>query len=68
MTKATVGPNWQRSVIILTVTVVSVTAITVLYWGQAVFIPVALATYLTFLLSPLVSRSASVACRGRRPC
>ena len=30
-------------------------AITVLYWGQSIFIPVALAAFLTFLLSPLVS-------------
>ena len=27
-----------------------------LYWAQAVFIPVALAAFLTFLLSPLVNR------------
>ena len=55
MTKASVGPNWQRSLIILTFTVVSVVAITVLYWAQSIFIPVALAAFLTFLLSPLVS-------------
>ena len=55
MTKASVGPDWQRSLMILTFTVVSVVAITVLYWGQSIFIPVALAAFLTFLLSPLVS-------------
>jgi predicted PurR-regulated permease PerM len=55
MTKVPIGPNWQRSLIILTFTVVSVVAITILYWGQAIFIPVALAAFLTFLLSPLVS-------------
>ncbi len=55
MTKASIGPNWQRSLIILTFTVVSVVAISVLYWGQSIFIPVALAAFLTFLLSPLVS-------------
>jgi predicted PurR-regulated permease PerM len=55
MTKASVGPNWQRSLIILTFTVVSVVAISALYWGQSIFIPVALAVFLTFLLSPLVS-------------
>jgi predicted PurR-regulated permease PerM len=55
MTKASVGPNFQRSLIILTFTVVSVATIGVLYWGQSIFIPVALAAFLTFLLSPLVS-------------
>ena len=55
MTKASVGTNWQRSIIVLTVTVVSVVAITILYWAQSIFIPVALAAFLTFLLSPLVS-------------
>jgi predicted PurR-regulated permease PerM len=55
MTKASVGPNFQRSLNILTFTVVSVVAITVLYWGQSIFIPIALAAFLTFLLSPMVS-------------
>ncbi len=54
-TRASVGPDWQRSVTILTFTVVSVVAITILYWGQSIFIPVALGAFLTFLLSPLVS-------------
>jgi predicted PurR-regulated permease PerM/CheY-like chemotaxis protein len=55
VTKATVGPDWQRAIVILTITVVSVVAITILYWGQSIFIPVALGAFLTFLLSPLVS-------------
>jgi predicted PurR-regulated permease PerM len=55
MTKASVGPNFQRSLTILTFTVVSVVAITILYWGQSILVPVALAAFLTFLLSPLVS-------------
>ena len=42
VTKASVGPDWQRSLLVLTVTVVSVVAISVLYWGQSIFIPVAL--------------------------
>jgi predicted PurR-regulated permease PerM len=55
MTKASVGSNGQRSLNLLTFTVVSVVAISVLYWAQSIFIPVALAAFLTFLLSPLVS-------------
>jgi predicted PurR-regulated permease PerM len=55
MTKASVGTTWQRSIIVLTVTVVSVVAITILYWAQSIFIPVALAAFLTFLLSPVVT-------------
>jgi predicted PurR-regulated permease PerM len=55
MTKASVGTSWQRSIIVLTVTVVGVVAITILYWAQSIFIPVALAAFLTFLLSPVVT-------------
>ncbi len=55
MTKASVGASWQRSIIVLTVTVVSVVAIAILYWAQSIFIPVALAAFLTFLLSPVVT-------------
>jgi predicted PurR-regulated permease PerM len=39
----------------LTVTVVSVVVIACLYWAQVVFIPLALAIFLTFLLSPAVT-------------
>jgi predicted PurR-regulated permease PerM len=48
-------PAWQRALIILTSTVVGVVAVSCLYWAQKVFIPVALAVFLTFLLAPLVS-------------
>ena len=41
--------------ITLTGTVVGVVVIVTLYWAQSVFIPVALAGFLTFLLSPLVT-------------
>jgi predicted PurR-regulated permease PerM len=56
MSKATVGAGWQRAIVTLTATVVGVVVIGTLYWAQSVFIPVALAGFLTFLLSPLVSR------------
>jgi predicted PurR-regulated permease PerM len=42
-------------VITLTGTVVSLVVIVTLYWAQSVFIPLALAGFLTFLLSPFVT-------------
>jgi predicted PurR-regulated permease PerM len=55
VTKTSTGAGWQRAVITLTGTVVGVVVIVTLYWAQSVFIPVALAAFLTFLLSPFVS-------------
>jgi predicted PurR-regulated permease PerM len=54
VTKTSGGAGWQRAVVTLTGTVVSVVVIATLYWAQSVFIPVALAVFLTFLLSPFV--------------
>jgi predicted PurR-regulated permease PerM len=48
-------PVWQRSLVVLTGTVLSGVVVGCLYWAQTVFIPVALAVFLTFLLAPLVS-------------
>jgi predicted PurR-regulated permease PerM len=56
MSKPSIGAGWQRAILTLTGTVVGVVVIAALYWAQAVFIPVALAGFLTFLLSPLVNR------------
>ena len=56
VSKPTVGAGWQRAILTLTGTVVGVVVVGTLYWAQAVFIPVALAAFLTFLLSPLVNR------------
>jgi predicted PurR-regulated permease PerM len=53
--KASIVPAWQRALIVLTATVVGVVVVSCLYWAQKVFIPVALAVFLTFLLAPLVS-------------
>lgn len=47
--------NWQRAVIVVSGAVVLMITITCLYWAQAVLIPVVLAVFLTFLLTPLVS-------------
>ena len=55
VTKTSAGAGWQRAMITLTGTVVGVVVIATLYWAQSVFIPVALAGFLTFLLSPLVT-------------
>jgi predicted PurR-regulated permease PerM len=48
-------PNWQRALIALAGTVVAVVVVACLYWAQAVLIPVALAIFLSFVLSPAVS-------------
>ncbi len=56
VSKTSVGAGWQRAIVTLTGTVVGVVVVGTLFWAQAVFIPVALAGFLTFLLSPLVNR------------
>ena len=55
MAKTSAVPGWQLALLILTGTVVGVVVVTCLYWAQTVFIPVALAVFLTFLLAPLVT-------------
>jgi predicted PurR-regulated permease PerM len=55
VTRTSIGAGWQRAVITLTGTVVSVVVVATLYWAQSVFIPVALAAFLTFLLTPFVA-------------
>ncbi len=54
MAKSTVTPDWQRALIILTGTVLTVVVVAAIYWAKVVLIPVALAIFLTFLLNPLV--------------
>jgi predicted PurR-regulated permease PerM len=49
------GAEWQRAIVLLSGTVISVVAIAILYFAQSIFIPVALAIFLTFLLNPFVS-------------
>ncbi|MGO9465069.1 MAG: AI-2E family transporter [Isosphaeraceae bacterium] len=55
MAKATRSHDWQRAVILLAGTVLVVVVVGALYWAQSVFIPIALAAFLTFLLNPLVA-------------
>jgi predicted PurR-regulated permease PerM len=46
----------ERALVLLAGIVVSVVVIAVLYWAQRVLIPVALAIFFTFLLSPVVTQ------------
>ena len=55
MAKTSAAPGWQLALFILTGTVVAVVVVSCLYWAQTVFIPVALAVFLTVLLAPLVT-------------
>lgn len=55
MAKSSVVPAWQRAQIVQSGTVVGVVVVSCLYWAQTVFIPLALAVFLTFLLAPLVT-------------
>ena len=54
--RARVGPEWTSAITQLTliVTIVSITA--ALYWAKGIFIPIALAVVMTFVLAPAVSR------------
>ena len=51
MSKTIASASWQRALVVLTTTVVGALAVALLYWAQVVFIPLALAVFLTFLLS-----------------
>ena len=55
MVKPSAAPGWQLTLLVLTGTVVGVVVVSCLYWAQTVFIPVALAVFLSFLLAPLVT-------------
>jgi predicted PurR-regulated permease PerM len=54
MAKASAAPQWQRSLVALTATVLTVVVIGTLYWAQVIFIPLGMAIFLTFLLTPVV--------------
>ncbi|MFO0801213.1 MAG: AI-2E family transporter [Gemmataceae bacterium] len=47
--------EWQRAQVVLASTVSAAATIGVLYWARSIFIPVALAIFLTFVFSPVVS-------------
>jgi len=48
--------DWQRAVVTLAATVVTVVVVLALYFARAVFIPIALSIFLSFVLSPVVNR------------
>src|SRR6516165_10446624 len=56
MANTPVQEHWQHAVFVMAGTMVCVVAVAVLYWAQSIFIPVALAVFLTFLLSPFVTK------------
>jgi len=47
-------PDWQQALVLLTGTFIASLIVIVLYWARAVCIPLALAIFFTFVLSPLV--------------
>lgn len=49
-------PDWQRALIALSATVVVTTIVLALYFGRSVFMPIALAVFMSFVLSPVVAR------------
>ena len=55
MAKSTTQPAWQPALVLLTGTVVGLVVLACLYFAKIIFIPLALAIFLTFVLSPLVS-------------
>src|SRR5438105_3834950 len=54
MAKTLRSATWERAHVLLTGIVVGVVIVGVLYWAQSVLMPVALAVFLAFLLSPIV--------------
>jgi predicted PurR-regulated permease PerM len=48
--------DWQRALVALAATVITAAIFAVLYWGRSILIPVALAIFLSFVLSPVVTR------------
>ena len=54
MVNSTRNTEWQHAIIVLSGVFLTLGVIAALYWAQAIFIPVALAIFLTFILSPAV--------------
>ncbi len=45
----------QRALVALTATVITIALLAVLYWARSIFIPIALAIFLAFVLGPVVA-------------
>ena len=54
MAKNPTPPKWQQSLVILTNLAIAAVVVGALYWSQVVFIPLGMALFLTFLLTPIV--------------
>lgn len=48
-------PDWQRALIALSATTTVVVVIAALYWARSIFLPIALAVFLAFVLGPVVA-------------
>ena len=48
--------DWQRSQVALSTATITALIVGTMYWARSVFIPIALAVFLTFVLSPIVVR------------
>ena len=66
MAKNSAAAKWQQSLIVLTNLAIAVVVVGALYWAQVVFIPLGMALFLTFLLTPIV-RSLQRRGLGRTP-
>src|SRR5262245_50163936 len=56
MTRPVTCPPWQQALIGLSGVTVAVVVTGVLYWARAVLIPLSMAVFLAFVLSPVVRR------------
>lgn len=48
--------DWKRALVALATVVIGATLVAVLYWARSIFIPVTLAVFFAFVLSPVVNR------------
>jgi predicted PurR-regulated permease PerM len=48
--------EWRRAIVVLSSTITTVVVVMGLYWARSIFIPIALAVLLSFVLSPIVVR------------
>lgn len=55
MEKSPVRPAWQRAVIRMSAVVCTAVIVALLYWAREVFIPLALAVFFAYVLSPVVA-------------
>lgn len=55
ITKPVTKPLWQRALIILSAVVTSALVLGAMYWMRSIFVPLALAVFLTAVLAPVVS-------------